>query len=120
MTSCHCASLPDIYYVEEWPAAATDKRTQIQAEGWEALVICDICGTLWAVDVWDKYQNQVAVRVKDRENWKGASESQRKELLLLARGGIGDAKCMWANCGQPQVKNVAYCIDHLWATGARK
>jgi hypothetical protein len=120
MTSCHCAKLPDVYYVDDWPEAAGDRRTQIDEREWESLVSCNACGMLWAVDVWDKYQDQVAAKVLDKETWSVASETRRKNLLLKSRGGVGDGTCLWANCDKPRVKNVVYCIDHLWGTGARK
>ena len=76
----------------------------------------------FSLDVWDKYQPQVVVRVHDVDRWETETDdvATRKALLLRARGGHQDGTCGWADCTQPKVRGVAYCVDHLWSTGARR
>ncbi len=82
---------------------------------------CSECGGLWAIDEWDKYQWQVAFRVGADEGWIGVDrEPQRKQLLLESRGGATAERCIWVGCQNPRVIGVVYCVDHLYATGARK
>jgi hypothetical protein len=116
---CACASLKDVFYAEEHPSFLKDLSEKSLAS-WKKLCVCPKCGTLWAVDEWDKYHIQVVSRVSDIGNWDVASEEDRKKLLLDSRGGLTDEICIWAECGKNRVRGVAYCIDHLYSTGARK
>ena len=116
---CVCSSLADVFYVESRPGFLHDLSEKACAS-WKKLCVCPRCGTHWAVDEWDKYQIQVINRVSDIENWDVASEEERKKLLLDSRGGLTHKDCIWAECGKKRVKGLAYCIDHLYATGTRK
>jgi hypothetical protein len=90
-------------------------------KNWMRLFECSHCGALWAIDEWDKYQWQVVFRVGDVEGWAGVDrEPQRKQLLVESRGGTTAERCIWEGCSNPRVNGVIYCIDHLYATGARK
>jgi len=119
--SCRCSSLPPAFYAEEAPRGflkSLDEREVSQK--WKRLCVCRECGALWAVDEWDKYQEQVVSRVTEHAKWDDDSEEMRKGLLLRSRGGLTDEKCLWAGCEKKRVRGVAMCIDHLYATGARK
>lgn len=88
---------------------------------WIKLFRCKVCGQHWSIDEWDKYVDRVITRITDVENWESNdSTSLRKGLLLASRGGTTNEECAWAGCKGKQVKGVAFCIDHLYATGARK
>ena len=118
---CRCAKLPDAFYLDEGPHGFEKKLTREDTGNWIWLGSCPKCGTLWAIDEWDKYVPQAATRVEDRNNWDGADTTEkRKQLLLKSRGGLTDEECIWAGCHQKAVKEVVYCLDHLWETGARR
>ena len=118
---CHCSSLPVAFYADKAPSGflklLDEKATSPK---WKTLSVCPVCGAQWAVDVWDKYQEQLVTRVADPEKWDDDSEEIRKGLLLRSRGGLTEEKCVWAGCEKKKVRGVALCIDHLYATGARK
>jgi len=116
---CVCSSLADVFYVESRLSFMHD-LSEKEFASWKTFCVCQKCGTHWAVDEWDKYQTQVINRVSDIENWDVASEEERKNLLLDSRGGLTHEDCIWAECGKKRVKGLAYCIDHLYATGTRK
>lgn len=122
MIRCSCAELPAAFDVDEaaasWLGWLRDERTG----NWKELKSCPSCGALFAVDVWDKYQHQVVVRVTDIAVWERTANdvSVRKALLLSSRGGLQDGDCAWAACHQRRVRGVAYCIDHLSDGGARR
>ena len=120
--TCACAKLPDSFYLEEGPkgfeAGLAHKETSVP--NWRNLMACRQCGTLWALDEWEKYQPQVVSRVRDIAHWDAHSEEERKALLLRSRGGLTEEKCAWLGCQKKKVRGVAHCIDHLYATGARK
>jgi len=94
---------------------------QLDMADWMRLFQCPDCGTLWAVDEWEKYSPQIVTRVKSREAWSQSDTiPKRKALLLESRGGLTDVKCIWAGCTGKRVNGVVYCLEHLWKTGARK
>ena len=93
---------------------------EVEVGNWVMLMECLECNQLWKVDEWDKYQTLYAVKIQKRNGWEEFdSKSMIKEKMILNRGGLVDTKCMWAGCTKKQVVKSAYCIDHLYETGAR-
>ena len=85
------------------------------------LFACPVCNQLWAIDEWDKYTIQTAAKIEEKEDWENNDRIDlKKELLISERGGLTDDSCVWADCSGRTVKGVAYCIEHLWKTGARR
>lgn len=118
---CQCSKAADAFYLEEAPKGFKDSLVQQDMKNWMRLVRCSECGASWAIDELDKYQWQAAFRVRTGEDWAGVGrEPQRKQLLLNSRGGTTAERCIWAGCPNDRVTGVAYCVDHLYATGARK
>jgi hypothetical protein len=123
--SCHCAKLAEYDYYT--PGRSFSKKirpvTKIVArENWRELLRCDVCGTHWRIDAADKYQERFAWKVGDfRPDWATCDFTEtEKKLLLQSRGGETKEKCVWLGCTKQRVNGVAYCVDHLYATGARK
>jgi len=118
---CECDSLPDAFYLDRGPKDFEKKLKNLDAENWMHLSKCPNCGQLWIVDEWDKYSFQIASKTETRSGWeKNENLTLRKELLIKERGGLIDKECVWAGCSGKTVKGVAYCIEHLWKTGARR
>jgi hypothetical protein len=118
---CKCAKLPDAFYLDEVPRGFAKGLKREDDGNWIWLVYCPKCGALWAIDKWDKYQEQIVTRVRSQDGWDGVDTTDlRKQLLLKSRGGFTDAECIWAGCHDKAVKGVVYCLDHLWKTGARR
>ena len=117
---CVCSTLSEAIRVRDYQPFITS-WLQLEAAPWLRLMQCPSCGQLWRVDEWDKYQLQGATKLARREGWKTFDDtSARKQLLLSMRGGTTPEPCVWAACEQPRVKGVVYCLDHLYATGARE
>lgn len=118
---CKCSNLPDAFYLDEGPRGFQKSLHEDNAQNWMRLCSCPKCGALWAIDEWDKYQDQVVTRVKDGSNWAtDQSTMARKQLLLQSRGDTTDETCIWSGCSGKRVKGVVYCLEHLWNTGARR
>ena len=118
---CHCHNLPDAFYIEDAPKGFEKSLASKDSGNWVWLGLCPICGTYWSVEEWDKYSHQVVIRVKDKDNWQEQDTvAIGKQLLLKSRGGLSDNECCWASCHKMAVKDVAFCIDHLWESGSRK
>jgi hypothetical protein len=117
---CSCTSVPDLFKLDSYPEF--ESRTEKVAIGnWVRLHRCIHCGQLWRLDEWDKYQTRFAVRIASFEGWQDFDATPlQKAILVQARGGLADARCIWSGCDKPQVKGVAYCADHLFQTGARE
>lgn len=122
MSACGCEELPEIFYVDRAPADWLSGLEERASADWKTLGRCSTCGRLFSVDVWDRYQPRVVVRIAHPERWKeeGESVEARKALLLAGRGGTDELACGWAGCDKPRVRGVAYCLDHLWDSGARR
>lgn len=116
---CDCHDQPRIRRIDGTLLSQLPGFQFVEAGSWRALLQCPVCGQLWAADEWEKYQIQLAVKVADRANWIISDETQRKEYLARSRGENAGAKCMWNGCEKNQLKGSAYCVDHLYATGAR-
>jgi len=108
-------------YYEDAPRAFFRIIEQVAVGNWIVLFRCKRCGQHWSIDEWDKYQVRVITKVSNVENWETTdSTSLRKDLLLRSRGGTTSQECAWQGCDGKQVKGVVLCIDHLYATGARR
>jgi len=118
---CNCHNLPDIFYIDQAPHGFAESLHQEDIGNWLRLYSCPSCGTLWVIDEWEKYQDQVVSRIKDRTDWSGQERTaERKQLLLKSRGGRAEETCIWSGCNAKRIKGVVYCLDHLWKTGARR
>ena len=115
-----CKSLPQIFYLDD--VVFFESRLRKVAQGnWVSLHKCRWCRQHWRLDDWDKYTTQFAVKIDDPQHWETFDSTDlEKGLLLESRGGTTDKKCIWAGCGNKSVQGVAYCIDHLYESGARR
>lgn len=118
--SCSCTSQASSFYLDEAPMGFKDQLELIRIGDWIRLERCSNCGTLWSVDVWDKLQSQVVIKLESEDDFEQDSTDIRKNLLLKSRGGTSDDECIWAGCKNKAIKEVAYCLEHLWKTGARR
>ena len=118
---CQCAELPEVIYFGSEPDVFQSTLVELSVGNWVKLFRCSDCEQLWRIDEWDKYQTQFAAKVPDIDTWETYDTTPfEKQLLLQSRGGLSDNICTWARCGQPAVKGVAFCVDHLFESGARK
>lgn len=117
---CNCKELPTLVEISNSYVDFKLNLNSLEVGDWVHLMECQDCSQLWKLDEWDKYQNCYAVKLPTKEGWQQFdSESLIKEKMLENRGGVTNQNCIWANCNLNQVKGSAYCINHLWQTGAR-
>ena len=117
---CNCNEQPALVDITNNHSAFQSPLKEIVVGNWVKLMECPECNQLWKVDEWDKYQTLYAVKVPEKEGWGNFdSVSLIKEKMISNRGGLTETKCMWAGCNKMQVKGSAYCINHLYETGAR-
>jgi hypothetical protein len=116
---CDCGEQPSVRQVNGAVDNLFPGFDHVDAGGWKALLKCPSCGQLWTVDEWDRYHLQLVVKIADAAHWQASDEAQRKAHLAESRGGTGEMNCMWNDCERRQLKGSAFCVDHLFATGAR-
>ena len=93
----------------------------VSQENWRKLYRHKVDGSHWAIDEWDKYQQQCLFRVGRLEDWSTEDHTvAEKALLLASRGGEGADTCLWKDCAGRNVRGVVYCVDHLYAQGIRR
>lgn len=122
MAECQCQKLNEVERVYENASFFTSLE-EVEQGDWVYLRRCAQCGQLWAVDEWDKGQVQFATKIPAdaKSNWQVPNVEAQKRFLAKSRGGFSASEiCAWARCGKPCVVGSAYCIDHLYQTGARE
>jgi hypothetical protein len=122
--SSYTSSWPDASYFDEGTDAGRVTLAELEflsRENWRKLYRHKVDGSHWAIDAWDKYQQQFLFRVCSIEHWSTEDRTkEEKALLLNGRGGIGDSACLWRDCSGRIVRGMVYCIDHLYEQGVRR
>jgi hypothetical protein len=79
MLGCTCVDLPETFYLDQAPVGWSDHLDEIATGSWKTLRRCSVCNAAFAVDVWDKYQEQVVVRLAERTQWEERPTPSRSE-----------------------------------------
>jgi hypothetical protein len=122
----NCEQLPAAIWLDhDVPRAGFEARlVEVgSAEGgWINVARCRDCGQVWRVDLPDKLQVNLAIKIgsADPEQWTAADDrAARFAYLVRSCGGEGAGACLWAGCPHRALRGVAMCAEHLWASGAR-
>ena len=70
----------------------------------------------WQLDIWDKYQRRLAIRLLSPDDFPLTFE-QRKKIgmeFLEKSMGIGTDKCQWQNCKNSTINGLAFCSFHAY------
>jgi len=121
-----CDQLPaSVWLEQDAPRAEFEARLTTlgtDAGGWVVVARCDECGQVWRVDQPDRLQVSLAIKAPTPElaEWTPAEDrAARLEYLVRSYGGEGAEGCMWAGCPHRALRGVAFCAEHLYASGAR-
>jgi hypothetical protein len=122
MSRCQCSGLAAAFYLDQAPLGWSEGLTDVAKGNWKTLRHCRACQATFSIDDWDKFHEQVVVRIPEPSNWEEHADSAvvRKRLLLQSRGGLIVGDCICLGCSEPRVRDIAYCLEHLWETGARR
>jgi len=121
--TCDCAALSAFFRIKDYDSAFLTGLQPVATKdgGWRALRRCLGCGQHWQLDEYDKYQVGLAIKIAKPEEWLAFDDrSVRKEYLIQDRGGLGQERCIWADCSNAVLKGSAHCPDHAYEVmGAR-
>lgn len=110
---CQCNTFGD--YVEIWYDEAPsfdagyptiDRHADVE------LRRCQSCGAYWQVDVG---RGGLAIRVREPEAWDRYDDRPvRLRQMIDHHGGLDEAKCAWAGCGEQPLRGMKFCPHHAY------
>jgi len=94
----------------------------IDDKGWYQLYQYKKDKTFWRLDKWDKYQEQIFVRLISNGNWTEYDDTElRIKLLQTSKGNDSSRKCIWIDCDRPTLNGLVFCERHAYLEmGIRK
>jgi hypothetical protein len=115
MENCACEVLPTAVDITQ-PAFSWLTEIEVVAQKpFLSLRRCNRCGQKWQVDLVDKYQTCLAIKVDTSVEWDSFDDKpQRVEYLVNSRGGISDEKCVIQDCKNLALRSLAYCPIHAF------
>lgn len=118
---CQCHGHGQLVNIIEWYEVFCDALSlQASSESMQ-LRQCSHCMQFWRVDAPGVFSVSYAVRLEADENWQAFDAAGLiKQRMLEVRGGHGDQPCRRGNCRSPVINGSAYCLDHLYRSGARQ
>ena len=116
MIYCDCAELKEYAYLSDMPKNFESRLEYIEySKSFKKLFRCKSCGQYWAIDEYDKYEPQIAIKENDFNDWKTKDyEEIRYELFAYSKGGYSDEKCSWKDCSNKSVKGKSLCAYHCF------
>ncbi|HTU99230.1 MAG TPA: hypothetical protein VMF13_01730 [Luteitalea sp.] len=88
--------------------------------GWVRIAACRDCGQVWRVDLEDRLQVGMAIKVDAPGLLDDNSEHQiRLAYLVSSFGGETEHGCAWADCLNVTLRGLAICAEHAYRAGLR-
>lgn len=111
-----------IYYVnDEILSTIKTDFDLIDDKNWYQLYQHKIDKAFWRLDKWDKYQEQIFVRLDTSDDWIDFDDKELRIKLLLKTRGVSDKKCIWKDCNKSALQGLVYCERHAYEEmGIRK
>ena len=113
--TCECANLPETINLESSEARFADDLSTVNKKTWLTLAKCGACGQLWQLDLIDKLQTNLAIKVPTDIDWASFDDKPlRTNHLIRSRGGISDKPCIVQACQNLAINSLAYCPHHAF------
>jgi len=117
---CSCGDRSTLVEISRNYAEFVAGMRCLETGDWVKLLQCPACGQLWRTDEWDRYQALYACKLNSPAGWESTGiEALIKERIIENHGGLDTSSCLAKDCQQRALKGKAYCVDHLYETGAR-
>lgn len=112
----------DIYYADKAILESIGTGFDlVDDRGWYSLHQHKTDKTFWRLDKWDKYQEQIFVRLNTPDNWTDFDDKELRIGLLLKSRNTTTENCVWKDCNGPALTGLAYCARHAYEEmGIRK
>lgn len=104
-----------IYYADQNILEEIDTDFNlIERKGWYELYQNEKDKSYWRLDPNDKYQERFFVKLPTLENWTEFDDKDLRIELLLKERGKSDEICIWKNCKNNALNDLAYCEFHAY------
>jgi hypothetical protein len=111
---CNCASLPDFFRRDTSKPLGSSLKL-VQEHDWLQLFRCQTCGQYWQLDVPDKLQVNLAIKIAEPRFWDTFDDKTvRLAFLTQSRGGLSGERCKWQECGAASLRGLAFCPTHAY------
>jgi hypothetical protein len=113
---CDCSSLPNFLRGDTSNAPCPGLHLVREREGgWLQLFHCPACGQYWQLDVWDKFQVGLAIKITEPSAWETFDDKpMRVAYLIQSRGGLSTERCGWHGCGAACLRGLVFCPTHAY------
>lgn len=121
--NCSCKQLPHVFNIEKFDDLSTDRLEAIEKSdnNWLTLYRCPYCNQYWQIDLIDKYQINLAIKINDPNLWKHFDDKPiRQQYLVDSYGGVSNEICVKLDCKNKALRSLAYCPEHAWEIGLRE
>ena len=112
----------NIYYVDNKIMQIIESQFEFTCKkGWFSLYKSKEDNSFWRLDLWDKFQTQIFLKLFTIENWDEFDDKNLRVGLLKKHRGLSDATCIWKDCNKKALNDIFYCELHAYnEMGIRK
>ncbi|HEY9033045.1 MAG TPA: hypothetical protein VIN71_03830 [Pseudomonadales bacterium] len=117
---CRCADSGALVNITEWHDEFCQQHALLDEHDRQQLRQCPHCGQYWRNDRHGAGKVLYAVQLAGAADWQAFDAGALiRARMLQNRGGYGDDACRVDACSSPVINGSVYCLDHLYASGAR-
>ena len=112
---CDCLSLPAAISLWRITSGWLDHLEKIDQLTWFTLQKCRVCGQLWQLDLIDRLQTNLAIKVENSYDWiKFDDTPARIHYPIYSRSGLSKETCILQSCNNFALRTLAYCPHHAY------
>jgi hypothetical protein len=110
---CECSNMKEFLRGNNLtPPFKNMAEISINSKNWCHLKKCTDFDQHWQVDEWDKYSETLCIKINDPDNWSNFDDKPYKiKYLIQKHGGLSEEKCVWIDCKNKALKNLAFCPE---------
>jgi hypothetical protein len=121
-----CEALPEAVRLDddvpwsEFSARLIKRGATAQGGIW--LMECRDCGQAWRIDRPGPWRVALAIKTPTTspDDWSVEEDhAVRVRYLEKTYNGVDTVECVWRDCPNRALRNLAMCAEHLYATGSR-
>lgn len=118
--NCQCEAAGALVNITEWHSEFCQRLQVVEKTPRLELHQCATCMQFWRIDVEGLRNVAYAIQLETDAHWQQYDDSGLvKAHMLKNRGGFADRVCRLDACQDHAINGSAYCLDHLYQSGAR-